>query len=88
MSPDKYYIVPINFAGRDCVAKAKTNQTFGRRVTDLTANGLNGIQKLEDIPVYNLPTFEFIMALLSDKSYFFSFDYKAAYRNIPMDLES
>ena len=71
----------MTFGSRSCVEKYKTRQSKGRRVTNLTGNGLNDLQDYGR-NVFNLPSFNFLMFLLSDKNFLFSFDYAAAYRNI------
>ena len=50
-------------------------------MTNLTGNGLNALQEYGR-NVFNLPSFNFLLYLLSDKNFMFSFDYAAAYRNI------
>ena len=63
--------------------KAKRLQSKGRRVSDLTANGLNAFQGPEERRVNNLPSFRFLMALMCDKDRLFDFDFSACYRQIP-----
>ena len=85
---DKFYKVPLFFANRFCTYKTKRLQTKGRRVTDLTGNGLNSFANQDQRSVYNLPNFHFLMALLNKKKYLFDFDYQAAYRNVPYSCDS
>ena len=86
--PGKYYKTPLVFAHRSCKPKLKRRKLKGRRVTDLTGNGLNDFQDPSRAPVNNLPSLKFILSLLSDKSYCFDYDYEAAYRNIPYECQS
>ena len=77
------YKVPLFFAMRRCTHKGKRLQKKGRRVTDLTGNGLNSFANQDRRCVTNLPSMHFLMALLNKKSYLFTFDYNAAYRQLP-----
>ena len=86
--PGHYYKTPLVFAKRSCKPKAKRRKQKGRRVTDLTGNGLNALQDPERSPVNDLPSLKFILALLSDKRFCFDYDYQAAYRNIPYECSS
>ena len=83
VEPGIHKRVPLVFASRHCCPKAKKLQTKGRRVSDLTANGINDLQDPKRRPVNNLPSLRFILSMLSDKNWLFDYDYSAAYRQIP-----
>ena len=68
VTPEVHYKVPLVFASRHCTGKAKRLQTKGRRVTDLTGNGINDLQDPKLKPVNNLPSMNFLFALFSDKN--------------------
>ena len=79
---------PLIFAKRHCTFKEKRRMKKGRRVTDLTGNGLNGQYQPWESSVSSLPSLHFLMCLLNDKNWLISFDYQAAYRNVPYASES
>ena len=79
---------PLIFAKRHCTFKEKRRMKKGRRVTDLTGNGLNGQYQPWESSVSSLPSLNFLMCLLNDKNLLISFDYQAAYRNVPYASES
>ena len=82
------YINPLVFAARHCTLKEKRRMKKGRRVTDLTGNGLNSQYSKEETTVNSLPSLHFLMCLLNDKEWMFTFDYCSAYRNVPYHLNS
>ena len=88
ITESKCYFNPLVLCKRHCVRKDKTQQSKGRRIADLTANGINGLQDPDIVPVNNLPSFDFLMALLADKDFFLDFDYAAAYRNIRISCQN
>ena len=74
----KYYRTPLVICPRHCTIKSKKRQTKGRRVSDLTANGINSFVPLVQRQVLNMPNLLYIMKLLLDKKWFFDFDYANA----------
>ncbi|MAD43538.1 MAG: hypothetical protein CMH98_00910 [Oceanospirillaceae bacterium] len=63
----KYYKTPLVLCPRHCTTKSKKRQLKGRRVSDLTANGINAFVSLTERQVLNMPKLEFIMKLLLGK---------------------
>ena len=88
VKPGVYKRIPLIFASRHCCPKAKRMQSKGRRVSDLTANGINELQDPKRRPVNNLPSLRFILSMLSDKTWLFDYDLSAAYRQIPYSKSS